>query len=103
MIVWNCTSADAAAQLGYLPDWISELDPRGAAEQLDSHYHWGGFSRCPISGFTACPEKCLAYPGDPLLRPIATCQLRHETICLYIAGVVAVWQPDGSFVAARFD
>jgi hypothetical protein len=89
--------------LGLLVDWLDDEDPRKAAEQMDSRYQFGGFSRHPITGFRAEREKCLKYPGDPLLRPLAKAQLRDEVVMFYDCAVVAVWQPDGTFVAARFD
>jgi hypothetical protein len=89
--------------LGMLVNWLDEADEKGAKEQLDSHYPYGGFSRYPIKGYTVVREKCLKYPGDPLMCPLASVQLRNETVCFYDCEIVAVFQPDGSFVAARFD
>ena len=91
------------AHLGMLVGWLDEEDPKGAAEQLDSHYPYGGFKQYPISGFKQVREKCLKYPGDPLLCPLATTTLRDETVCFYPSELVAVWQKDGSFIVARFD
>jgi hypothetical protein len=89
--------------LGMLINWIDQDDPRGAAEQLDSHYPYGGFKQYPMTGFRVEREKCLKYPGDPLLKPMATAKLRDEVICFYDCEIVAVFQKDGSYVAARFD
>lgn len=86
-----------------LVNWLDEDDPKGAAEQLDSHYPFGGFKQYPIKGFTAHREKALKYPGDPLLKPLASVKLRDETVCFYESAIVAVWQPDDTFIVARFD
>jgi hypothetical protein len=92
-----------AEALGDLPFWMRLDDPRGAAEQLDSHYRFGGFKQFPIEGFTSKGDFSLKYPGDPTLTPLAMAVLREETICLYMSDIVAVFQKDGSFVVARFD
>lgn len=89
--------------LGLLPMWLNDADKRGAAEQLDSNYPFGGFKQYPMKGFEVQREYCLKYPGDPLLKPLAKTTLRDETICFYDAAIVAVFQKDGSFVASRFD
>lgn len=89
--------------LGFLPLWLDDDDPRGAAEQLDHHYMFGGFKQHPIKGFKALKDMHLKYPGDPMLVPRAKAKLRDETVCFYDSAFVAVWQKDGSFVVARFD
>ena len=89
--------------LGYIPYWISEDDPRGIADQIDAGYKFGGFKQYPIKGFEKRREFCLKYPGDPLLCPLATLDLRDETFCFYQSSVCAVFQKDGSFVVARID
>jgi hypothetical protein len=45
----------------------------------------------------------LAYPGDPIFKPIAACFMRNETILLYEHDVVAIVQEDGTFEVARMD
>lgn len=89
--------------LGLIPLWLNGDDERGAADQLDSHYHFGGFKEHSIKGFEKVREYCLKYPGDPLLVPTARTKLRDELICYYGYGILAIFQPDGSFVVARFD
>lgn len=98
--------------LGLLPFWLDDANPKGACDQLDDGYTFGGFKQYPFEGFKSSsdaklPETvrhmCLKYPGDPLMRPLATATLREETICFYDAAIVAVWQKDGTFKAARFD
>ena len=87
--------------LGYLPDMLSEDDPRSAREQLDANYrHGGGWS--PFKGFTMTPTG-LKYPGDPPQRLLAETTLRDETIRFYDCSWVAVVAPDGSYEIARMD
>lgn len=89
--------------LGILPIFLDSDDKRGAAEQMDANYGFGGFKQHPMNFRKGDVQYSLEYPGDPTLLPIAFATLRDEVICLYDAEIVAVWQPDGSFVAARFD
>jgi hypothetical protein len=88
--------------LGLIPLWLNENDPRGLVEQMDSGYGMGGF-KYPITGFKEVREKCLKYPGDPVLKPLASLKLRDETLVFYDCAICAVFQKDGSFVAAKFD
>lgn len=96
-------------ELGLLPDFIDQNDPRPAREQFDSNYqHGGGWH--PISGFLQKRNKdgkpgiVLVYPGDPPFHPIATWPLRHELIVVYRYGLVAIFNTqDGSFEVARMD
>jgi len=89
--------------LGLIPLWLNDEDERKAADQLDSHYQFGGFKEHSIKGFKKVREYCLKYPGDPLLVPLAQTELRGELIFYYGYGIIAVFQPDGSYVVARFD
>lgn len=89
--------------LGFIPGWLNDEDPRSLVEQMDAGYGYGGFKAHPITGFKAVREKCLKYPGDPLLRPLAQTELHGETLCFYDSAICAVWREDGSFVASRFD
>jgi hypothetical protein len=96
-------------ELGLLPDFIDQSDPRPAREQFDAAYAHGGGWR-PIKGFTqgrnedGRPGIVLRYPGDPPFHPIATWPLRHELIVVYRHGIVAVFNTqDGTFQVARLD
>lgn len=89
--------------LGFIPGWIREEDPRGMADQIDHWYKFGGFKNHPIKGFEKQREYCLKYPGDPLMCPLATLELRGEVFAFYDHAICAVFQQDGSFVAARID
>jgi hypothetical protein len=89
--------------LGYIPDFLSELDPDRAVAQLDKSYkHGGGW--VPFQGFTFDPvSKSIKYPGDPAYPAIAEFTLRDEKIYMYPHAWVLVLQTDGSYVVARMD
>lgn len=87
--------------LGYVPDFLSDSDPRPAREQFDENYQFGGWK--PIVGFTLDEARDLHYPGDPPLPPVAERKLRDERILMYPHALFVVIQPDGSFEVARLD
>ena len=87
--------------LGYLPQFLSERDPRPAREQFDDNYRNGGGWR-PFKGFVM-HDNGLKYPGDPLMPLLAETKLRDETIRFYLSSWVAIVQPDGSYEIARMD
>jgi len=87
--------------LGFIPQFLSEHDPRPAREQLDSNYRQGGGWE-PLPGFTIT-EQGLKYPGDPPMVLIAETTLRDEVIRFYDCSWVVIIQPDGSFEASRMD
>lgn len=103
------------ANLGFIPEWIDEMDPRPATEQLDAGYQFGmgwhfeGF-KGPANAKDLCqgggmPALTLKYPGDPAMRPLAYCllPLTKEIVVFYESAWVAVWQQDGSFKIQRMD
>jgi hypothetical protein len=94
-------------QLGFIPSFLSEDDPRGAREQLDSNYAHGGGWR-PLEGWKIVNKNILIipiiqYPGDPPLKPFAMTGLRDEVIYFYPHAQVMIVQPDGHFEVARMD
>jgi len=99
MMLWMVT--DPRVDLGFLPSFISEQDPRSASEQLNANYTHGGGWR-PQPGFTH-KDFALTYPGDPTMQPVAMTNLRHELICLYPHDYLAIFQPDGTFEVSRVD
>jgi hypothetical protein len=90
-------------ELGMLPDFINQNDPRPAREQFDANYqHGGGWH--PIPGFIHRKGVSLEYPGDPPYHPIAMWPLRDELIVVYRYGLVAIFQvKTGAFEVARLD
>lgn len=91
-----------AEMLGFIPTFLSERDPRPAAEQFDDAYrHGGGWH--PFEGFKMLPDGSLKYPGDPAYQILAQAKLRDETISIYEHAWVAIVQKDGSFQVSRMD
>jgi hypothetical protein len=90
------------ADLGFLPMFLSDDDPRPAREQFDTNYQHGGGWR-PMQKFTLQGDNSLQYPGDPPLRPYAQVILRDELILVYPHSWVVIKQQDGSFEVARMD
>lgn len=88
--------------LGFLPMFLNEDDPRPAKEQIDAHYQHGGGWRS-MKGFKLTGSLGLSYPGDPILKPLASTHLRDETILFYMSAIVAIIQKDRSFEVARID
>lgn len=91
---------------GFLPQFLSELDPRGAVEQIDAHYqHGGGWHDFEGFALTGNSEQgyALEYPEDPPMLELSRAQLRDETIVLFQYEWVAVIQSDGAFRVARID
>lgn len=98
--------------LGLLPEFFSEADPRLAAKQLDEHYQHGGGWR-PMSAWEVVKETrvgpAIQYPGDPMLVPLAYATLHQATglpteeIFVYNYDIIMIRQGDGSFEVARVD
>lgn len=88
--------------LGLLPDMLSEASPDGAVAQFDRTYGYGGGWR-PFNGFKLKDDNSLGFPGDPPLKPLASCKLRDETVVFYDGAWVAVIQPDRTYSVCRMD
>ena len=88
------------AMLGFIPSFLSEDDPRPAAEQIAARYVGGWM---PFHGFRMLPNGDLAYPGDAPTQLLAETKLRDETIRFYDSAWVAIVQPDGTHEIARLD
>ena len=101
-MIWRLFHPDAAAALGFVPSFFSEADPRSAAEQLNANYAQGGGCE-PIPGVRIMPSGRLHYPGDPPIRALAETKLRDEIIRFYEFELLAIIQPDGSFLVTRCD
>lgn len=88
--------------IGMIPHWLSESDPRSASLQLDNCYgHGGGWNSFP--GFKLREDNSLKYPGDPPLLPIAELRLRDELILIYEYSWVAIVQSNRTFEVCRMD
>lgn|SRR5215472_12346674 len=86
--------------LGFIPSFLSEHDPRPAAEQFRENYIGGWTS---FKGFKLLPNGTLKYPGDPFIPPLFKSQLRDETITVYAHAWVMITQADGTWEVARLD
>lgn len=102
-IFWEAKHPQANIDmLGYIPQFVSLHDPRGAVEQFDDNYRSGG-GWTSFKGFDMLDNGNMQYPGDPQTRLLYEARLRDETIRVYESAWVAVIQPDGSFDVARMD
>jgi hypothetical protein len=102
--MFNFTNPHVA---GILPDLLSPLDPRSAAEQLQETYAHGGgwspFARFALHDWQQPGQATLAYPEDPPMREISRAKLRDETLILFECEWLAIVQPDGRFEVSRVD
>ena len=59
--------------VGLIPHFLDENDPRPAREQFDEHYqHGGGWQ--PFEGFKfKIKTNEIKYPGDPAMKPLVAC------------------------------
>lgn len=102
-MIWVARHPQATPEmLGYLPEMISDEDPRPAREQFDTNYRQGG-GWSPFPGFTLMPDDTLEYPGDPPVQVLAETKLRDERILLYEHSWVAIIQPNGTYEICRMD
>lgn len=93
----------SGVDLGYIPEFLSELSPEKAAKQIDRGYRHGG-GWVPFEGHVFNPlSKALSFPGDPVMFPIAVGHLRDETIYVYPSDWVLILQTDGTYEVARID
>lgn len=95
------------SNIGLIPSFFSDLDPRPAKEQINERYAFGGGWH-PFPSFVvvdpADPLVLQGHPEDPPLYAIAEAKLRDETIRLYEPGSwLAIFQPDGTFEVSRCD
>jgi hypothetical protein len=99
---------DAVEDVGFLPTFLYESDPRPAKEQFNERYNFGGGWN-HLDGFTMLENGDMQYksePGeeqDPPTMLLAEAQFRDETIRLYQHAWVAIVQKDGSFEVSRMD
>ncbi len=89
--------------LGYIPGFLSEDDPRPAREQINQHYAHGGGWR-PFTGFTVSEDRMrLIGEGDPDMKALAVGFLRNEKLIFYEYEWLAIFQDDGSVEIARIN
>lgn len=104
---WALYNGANPEDLGLLPMFLTDENPAGAVEQIDSNYGHGGgwqdFDGFKLTNHEEGESARLEYPGDPALWPMASTKLRDETVILFECSWVAVVQPDGKFRVARID
>lgn len=98
--------------LGLIPSFFHESDPRPAKEQIADRYSYGG-GWTPLDGFVMNEEDhSIQYISksldegeeqDPPLRVLAEAQFRDEKLYFYPHAWLAIVQPDGSFEVSRLD
>lgn len=90
-------------ELGYIPEFLSDDDPRPAKEQINDRYGPGGGWR-PMPGCRLVDGVILTYPGDPPMRPLFFTHLHdNEIIMVYAHSFVVILQKDDSYEVARMD
>lgn len=93
-------SADGG-DLGFIPSFLSEDNPKSAKEQIADNYVGGWF---PFTGFIVNPNThALHYPGDPPMVVLWEAKLRDEVIRVHVHAWVSITQADGSVEIARLD
>lgn len=103
-MIW--TKLSPQVDLGFLPGFLREDDPRPAKEQFAERYaHGGGWS--PFKGFEFRNLR-LIYPAsddgpEEVYRVIAHTSLRDEAIMLYEYAWVVILQKDGTWEVSRMD
>jgi hypothetical protein len=93
----------AGVDVGYLPTFFSNADPRPAKEQINErHANGGGWN--PMEGWSMNPRTfSIRYPGDRTNVPLACTMLRDELIVFYEHSWLAIIQMDNSFEISRVD
>jgi hypothetical protein len=89
--------------LGYIPDLLSDSDPRSAKDQINANYAYGGGWAPFKKNNWLIVNDSIKYLTDPPHPLLFEARLRDETIRFYNGAWVAIVQPDGSFEVARID
>lgn len=91
--------------LGYIPSFLSLLNPESARNQLNHNYcaGWNPFPGFNLNSEAAITMWRLKYPGDPPMLLIAYTKLRTETIALFESEWVAIVQENGEYEVSRMD
>lgn len=98
-MIW--VKAHERIDLGLLPSFFSEADPRPAREQINERYvsGWQPMPQCKLHD----GSRYMTYPGDPPFKFRAATVLRDEQIILYEHDMLAIVQRDGSYEVSRVD
>lgn len=111
MLIWTNYASGSLTiyDLGEIPSFLNEADPRPAKEQFHDNYsHGGGWS--PFSGFVLSSDgMSIQYQAggahqvdDPLFAIFET-KLRDERIVVFPYAWVMIQSKDGSYEISRMD
>lgn len=109
-MVWITKAPYGMELLGYIPGFMSNLDPRPAKEQINERYaHGGGWNK--FDGFKLDAKTgSLVYPvpeeegGDEKYEPIAISMCHDEVIMVYPhAWVCILTKATKAWEVARLD
>lgn len=93
--------------VGFIPQFLSERDPRPAKEQIHENYAhgggWNSFDGFELVNFEKLGNYALRYPGDPLIKELSRAKLRDELLVFFECQWLAIIQPDGSWEVCRLD
>jgi hypothetical protein len=111
MIKFTAEPGVRFVDVGFIPSFFHESDPRPAKEQVNDRYSFGGGWN-PLPGFKLLDNGDIVYrpegseddeEQDPPLKCLATAKLRDEEIRFYPHSWVAIVQPDRSVEVSRVD
>jgi hypothetical protein len=92
-ITWLIKSG---VDLGFLPAFLNERDPRPAKEQINSAYqHWNplvGF-KLMVSGTDPLDSVLEHVQSEERMEALAMCRLGSEWVFLFEYEFVAIWHP----------
>lgn len=91
--------------IGFIPDFLSEDDPRPAKDQFNENYaHGGGWQPFGADKWQVDLEAgTITYPEDPPYHAVAEITFRDERIFIFPHAWVMIVQPDNSWEIARMD
>lgn len=102
MIYFDMMPGYCMTDLGYIPGFLDESDPRPAAEQIEENYSYGGGWN-PMKRWERVGETGIKYPGDSKPALWGKAEFRDEMIYVYDSGWTMIVQKDGTFEVARLD
>lgn len=116
-MIWHFHNGATREHIGLIPDFLSDHDPRSAAEQFNESYaHGGGWSsfgkgqwklQLPLLPESEAwyAEARLIYPGDPAFKCVAHTVLHYgkDTAELVLVFPYGPWVVVKKFTSDEFD
>jgi len=99
----NMTIQQIDSTLGFLPNWLCNMDflDFNAKDALERQYGFGSLHKFEE---TKIDENGVwFYPGDPPMLPLSKVTRGEETIYQYLYGLVAIVDKDGNSFCTRMD